>query len=118
MPNPENIKATGFKPGRSGNPGGRPKIIAHIRDLARQYTEVAIKALVDIVKSKKSPPAARAFAANSLLDRGYGKPTQYVKDEANPFDALSFDEKRSLLEALESLERDEGVGGSGTSTTH
>jgi hypothetical protein len=67
-------RSTSFKPGQSGNPGGRPKILADVRDLAREQTEVAIEALTEIVKNKKAPPAARVSAANSLLDRGWGKP--------------------------------------------
>jgi hypothetical protein len=30
-----------FKPGQSGNAGGRPKVVAEIRDLARQHTAEA-----------------------------------------------------------------------------
>ena len=67
--------ATSFKPGQSGNPGGRPKIIAEVRDLAREQTEAAIKALVEIVKGGESA-AARVSAAQALLDRGWGKPMQ------------------------------------------
>ena len=39
----------GFKKGRSGNPGGRPKEIGEVRELARQYTPQAIEALQTIV---------------------------------------------------------------------
>ena len=63
-----------FRKGQSGNPGGRPKILADVRELARAHTDTALNALVEIVENKKSPPAARVAAANSLLDRGYGKP--------------------------------------------
>ena len=63
-----------FRKGQSGNPGGRPKILADVRELARAHTDTALNALVEIVENKKLPPAARVAAANSLLDRGYGKP--------------------------------------------
>ena len=63
-----------FRKGQSGNPGGRPKILADVRELARAHTAKALNTLVEIVENKKSPPAARVAAANSLLDRGYGKP--------------------------------------------
>jgi hypothetical protein len=33
-----------------------------------------MNALVQIVEDENAPPAARVAAANSLLDRGYGKP--------------------------------------------
>ena len=62
-------------PGSSPNPGGRPKIIEDIRDLAREHTETAINALVHIAESGKQE-SARVAAASALLDRGWGKPTQ------------------------------------------
>ena len=63
-----------FRKGQSGNPGGRPKILADVRELARVHTASAMNALVQIVKDNKAPPAARVAAANSILDRAYGKP--------------------------------------------
>ena len=65
-----------FKPGRSGNPLGRPKVDFSIRDLAREHTEGALRTLVDIAYNPKSPAAARVQAATAILDRGYGKPIQ------------------------------------------
>ena len=32
-----------FKPGQSGNPGGRPKGFAEVRELAREHTVAAIE---------------------------------------------------------------------------
>lgn len=69
----------GFKPGQSGNPGGRPKVIADVKDLARSHTETAIATLVDVMTTEDQPAAARVAAANAILDRGYGKPSQDVK---------------------------------------
>lgn len=67
-----------WKKGVSGNPGGLPKGIGEVRELARLHTKTAITALVDIVKDKDAPPAARVSAAGSLLDRGWGKPSQPI----------------------------------------
>lgn len=68
-----------FKKGESGNPGGRPKVAAEVRELARQHTADAIQTLVSIMTNPKSAPAARVSAATVLLDRGYGKPPQAVE---------------------------------------
>ena len=65
--------------GQSGNPGGRPKVVAEVRDLAREHTTEAIETLVGVMKNPKAPPHARITAATALLDRGYGKPTQHVE---------------------------------------
>ena len=73
-----------LKKGQSGNPGGRPKVIAEVKELARKYTGEAIETLVSIMTSPKAAPAARVSAANSLLDRGYGKPPQHISGESGP----------------------------------
>lgn len=65
-----------FAKGKSGNPGGRPKEDANLKELARARTVDALKTLVDVMGSTDSPPAARVSAACAILDRGYGKPTQ------------------------------------------
>jgi hypothetical protein len=65
-----------FKPGQSGNPGGRPKEVMAVRELARRHTADAVRALVEIARNKKAQPAARVAAANAILDRGYGRVEQ------------------------------------------
>ena len=49
-----------------------------IRSLARAHTATAIRVLVGIVQEKKAPHAARVSAAQALLDRGWGKATQFI----------------------------------------
>ena len=73
-----------FKKGQSGNPGGRPKVVAEVKELARAHTGEAIETLVSIMTNPKSAPAARVSAANALLDRGYGKPPQHITGEGGP----------------------------------
>jgi len=81
----ENSIASATSPGRpfpkgvSGNPGGRPKVITELRDLARRHSHVALETLVSVCTDKKQSGAARVAAANALLDRGYGKPTQLLE---------------------------------------
>ena len=67
-----------FQKGQSGNPGGRPKVLAEVQERARQYTLESIEGLADIARNTKSPAQARVAAWNSLLDRGYGKPGQSI----------------------------------------
>src|SRR5262245_17195229 len=71
-----------FQKGQSGNPGGRPKEIAEVKELARQHMPAAIDALVSIMNNTKAADAARVSAANALLDRGYGKPPQHLTGES------------------------------------
>jgi hypothetical protein len=66
------------KGGPSPNPGGRPKEVGDVRDLAKRYTAEAVETLAKIMRSEDAPPAARTAAATALLDRGYGRPAQAV----------------------------------------
>ena len=76
---PANRAETGrFVPGQSGNPSGRPRRDENLAALARMHTEDAIAALVSITTDPKVNPSARISAANSLLDRGHGRPPQAV----------------------------------------
>ena len=74
-------KANGqFAAGVSGNPGGRPAQLAEVVELARTRTPKVIETLYDIVLDldDKHPTSARVSAAQTLLDRGYGKPQASV----------------------------------------
>lgn len=64
------------KGGPSPNPGGKPKGVVEVIQLARKHTKLAIETLVEIAQS--GPPNARAQAAQALLDRGWGKPSQTI----------------------------------------
>jgi hypothetical protein len=68
-----------FKPGQSGNPGGRPKEVAHVRELARVHTAEAISTLAAIMRDAEEPAAARARAAEVLLNRAWGTPETTAK---------------------------------------
>ena len=64
-------------PGQSGNPGGRPKGYVEVRELAREHTAEAIEKLVAVMRKGESEQA-HILAATSLLDRGWGRPTQAI----------------------------------------
>lgn len=60
-----------FAKGKSGNPGGRPKTIKEVQELAREQTPAAIQALVDNLKDESGQ--VRNTAATELLNRAWGK---------------------------------------------
>jgi hypothetical protein len=63
-----------FLPGASANKGGRPKVLAQVRDLARRHTRDAIRVLHSIATDEGKHPGARVAAATELLNRGWGRP--------------------------------------------
>lgn len=68
--------AKGVKTG--GRVAGTPnKANAALREMARQYTVEALEALVAVLREGESEQA-KISAANAILDRGYGKPSQPV----------------------------------------
>ena len=60
----------------SGNPGGRKKVPTNIGELVRGATPEAMLTLIDIMKNKSASFAVRAYCAEKIIERAYGKPTQ------------------------------------------
>ena len=73
------------QPGSSGNPGGRPRAACSIQELARKHTIEALDVLVQIMLNEKAPPNARVAAANTLLDRAYGKAPTFSTSDTQAF---------------------------------
>lgn len=65
-----------FKPGQSGNPNGRPKVVTEIRDLARSKGKEAFERIVVLMDD--DDPKVSMAAAKEVLDRAYGKPAQAI----------------------------------------
>jgi hypothetical protein len=69
---PPRDRAGRFAPGASGNPGGRTPVPAHIKEALESHTEKAVAVLAELLSSDDD--RVRCMAANSLLDRCFGKP--------------------------------------------
>jgi N-methylhydantoinase B/oxoprolinase/acetone carboxylase alpha subunit len=76
MPKPENIEPHKFKPGQSGNPKGRPKLI-DLKEVIKN--EVGDEGIAKVIKAlMKRAEAGDVRAIQELLDRGYGKAQSHV----------------------------------------
>jgi len=85
-----------------GNPGGRPKVLGEIQELARQHAPSAIAELARLALKAKSE-TARIAAIRELLDRGYGRSRQALEVAAPAGDAL--DLLRLMMEEIDVIER-------------
>lgn len=90
-----------FKKGKSGNPGGRPKVAGTIREIAQQHGEDAIFRLVELMHDDDKRVALAACTA--VLDRGYGKP-QLIVESTKAEEILTMIREARERAALASLE--------------
>ena len=60
-------------------PTKNPVNAEQLRSLARSYTRTALKVLAGVAMSPKATDSARVSAAEGLLSRGWGKPSQAVE---------------------------------------
>jgi len=88
-----------FRKGQSGNPGGRPKVLGELQELARQHAPMIIVELARLALKAKSE-TARIAAIRELLDRGYGRPRQTMEVSVPAGDPLQM-----LLDELDARSR-------------
>lgn len=55
---------------------GRPPLPFNLKEACKRLTPEAIETLCEIYRDKRVSAAARALAANSIVDRAHGKPHQ------------------------------------------
>jgi hypothetical protein len=95
---PENAP---WLPGSQTNEGPEKQL----RRKARPYADRALTTLVEIMENKDAPASARVSAAQEVLTRGYGRPTQAVDVTAQSYDmtALHLAALKDLVEERKAL---------------
>lgn len=90
-----------FPKGVCARPGGFPTNTISVREvtiLARERSVRCIEVLSEIMEDQAVTPMARVAAINSILDRGFGKPT--IPLNVDGAAAVEYDESGNALNAL------------------
>ena len=102
------ITRAGFRPGVSGNPGGRPKGLGRrVRELVGDDGDAIVQFMVAVMRDQRQRTRDRLEAARWLTDRGFGKATQQldVEVDARPpwidLDKFSDEELEVLRDLVE-----------------
>src|SRR4051794_16302968 len=70
---PKHATSTSWAKGVSGNPGGRPRALHRVEEMARAHTSEVLDTLLEIMRDRQAPHTARTTVALALWDRGWGK---------------------------------------------
>ena len=85
-----------FRPGQSGNPGGRPKGLGrYVRELIGEDGRRVADFMLGVLEDAGEPLKRRMQAASWLADRGFGRATS----------PLGGDEERPVRIVVESIAR-------------
>lgn len=112
-----NMKTTGgatgagFKPGQSGNPGGRPRGLARMtRDKLGDDGDVLVEFWLGVMNDPSAKLPDRLTASKLLAERGWGRPTAVVAAASLDHRVNSEALDREIQELLDGL----GLGAPGT----
>lgn len=67
-----------WKPGQSGNPGGKSKKLEEVKALAKDASRRALERIIELIESDDDRIAL--MAAKEVLDRAWGKPKEVDDD--------------------------------------
>ena len=102
---PPALVAHAFKPGQSGNPGGRTASFAECQQLAREASPDAMRRLIELMASPDERVAL--VAADKVLERAWGKPKEYDPDASGKrFSEMAPEERAREIERIFKLARE------------
>lgn len=104
---------------RSGSKGRiTVELKATLTETAKAYTVQALQALADVLVNPKAPAAAIVSAANSMLDRGWGKPPQQLEHTGAQGGPIQVSDARERLEHIIDRTAAEGAKANGVGRPH
>src|SRR5690348_10383254 len=77
LPRRQNAYLRPWKPGQSGNPGGRKNPLKEVQALCRDRSLKSARALADIAEDPDEDSARRIVAADKVLTWAFGRPPDY-----------------------------------------
>jgi hypothetical protein len=77
--NSKRTVGTPFEKGKSGNPGGRPKMSQDVKEMLKAAAPQAAALLIEIVNNPNARMDLRVKCAETLMDRVYGKAVQPIE---------------------------------------
>jgi len=92
MAEKSNVKPRGpgrpIQKGQVLNPGGRPKVPQDVKDACKAASIEAIETLLWIMRNDESGDNERIKAANIILNRAWGTPTQAIELSGHSGEAM------------------------------
>jgi hypothetical protein len=104
-------RSTSFRPGASGNPGGRPKKTEAEFELEKACelkAPEALETILDLMTGAKQD-SVRLAAAAYVIERRYGKALERKEVRTGPLDGVGHEELRALNEAIAAIAGSRGV---------
>jgi thioredoxin-like negative regulator of GroEL len=80
----------GKRPGAGRKPGAVSKAKRELAEMAKDHAEMALGVLAEIAGNKGEAASARVTAANSILDRAYGKPFSAEPEQDEESEAVTW----------------------------
>ena len=100
-----------WQPGQSGNPGGVAGRYGEVVRLARAASPEMIRHLIAIASDPGEDTRARIVAAQTILDRAWGKPKEAQPEAAAPaldLTGATEEQLRLLLATVEAVQKVKG----------